>query len=116
MIGRALREEAVNIVADYNTVSYAARQPIVRGNLKVLSNKAVLEYERARSAALWKAASAYSRASMQFRVRYTKLANEHVQKFSDAYSKELSGAYARTSDIRSVVSGVLQTLEGELRD
>lgn len=69
MIGRALREEAVNIVADYNTVSYAARQPIVRGNLKVLSNKAVLEYERARSAALWKAASAYSRASMQFRVR-----------------------------------------------
>ncbi|CAB1112937.1 unnamed protein product [Ectocarpus sp. CCAP 1310/34] len=116
VIGQALREEAVNIVADYNTISYAARQSIVRGNLKVLSNKAVLEYERARSAALWKAASAYSRASMQFRVRYTKLANEHVQKFNDVYAKELSGAYARTSDIRSVVTGILQTLEGELRD
>ncbi|CAM9089895.1 unnamed protein product, partial [Ectocarpus sp. 12 AP-2014] len=116
VIGQALREEAVNIVADYNTISYAARQSIVRGNLKVLSNKAVLEYERARSAALWKAASDYSRASMQFRVRYTKLANDHVRKFNDAYAKELSGAYARTSDIRSVVTGILQTLEGELRE
>ncbi|CAM9182199.1 unnamed protein product, partial [Ectocarpus sp. 12 AP-2014] len=105
-----------NIVADYNTISYAARQSIVRGNLKVLSNKAVREYERARAAALWKAASAYSRASMQFRVRYTKLANEHVSKFNDAYSKELSGADARTSDIRSVVADILKVMEGELRD
>lgn len=116
VILEATRKEAVNIVADYNTVSYAARQSIVRGNLKVLSNKAVREDERARAAALWKASSAYSRASMQFRTRYTKLANEHVQKFNDAYSNELSGAYARTSDIRSVVSGVLRVMEGELRE
>lgn len=116
VVAQATRKEAVNIVADYNTVSYAARQSIVRGNLKALSNKAALEAERARSAALWKAASEYSRASMLFRTKYTKLAREHISKFNDAYSNELSGAYARTSDIRHVVSGVLKVMESELRE
>lgn len=51
-INQTLRQEAVRIVADYNMISYEARKSIVRSNMKVLSNKAVLELERGRSSAL----------------------------------------------------------------
>ena len=116
VITETLRQEAARIVEDYNTISYEARKSIVRSNMKVLSNKAVLELERGRSSALWKAATNYSRASMLFRVRFMKLANDHVLKFNETYSTELSRAYARSSDIRSIVAEVLRVIEGELRD
>ncbi|CAN0029509.1 unnamed protein product, partial [Ectocarpus sp. 4 AP-2014] len=116
VINETLREEAVRIVADYNTRSYDARKSIVRGNMKILSNKAVLVLERGRSSALWEAAFNYSRASILFRTRCIKLANDHVLEFNDSYSTQLSRAYSRGSDVRSVVAVVLQVIEAELRD
>ena len=112
----ALEGEAVNIVEDYNAISYAARASIVRAKLRTLSNKATVDLERARSSARWSADTAYARSSMEFRARSKKLARSHVLRFNDAYSSEVSRAYAKVSDILAVVAGVLKVIEGELRE
>lgn len=115
VIRKALEGDVSRILADYNTVSYAARQSIVRGNLKVISNNSTIEYERKMSSELWSAASAYSTASSKFSVRYRKLHQEHVKSFNDAYSSEVSSAYRRFKDVIGNISGVLEAIEGPLR-
>ena len=115
-VTKTLEGEAVRIVEDYNTISYAARASIVRGKLRTLSNKAVLDLERARSSAKWAADSAYTRSSMAFRARCKKLATRHVLHFNEAYSSKMSAAYAKTSDILAVVAEVMKVIEGDLRE